>query len=476
MNGFATRPQLLFFVIILSVAVRADAVEPWCTYRGNEQRTGNTDGIAGPKVPKLLWVVKSNDHYIASPVPWKNRLFVSGLGAFNVASFACLNTEVDAKERTLWNKTTPYLKLPTVSSPAVTKEGQLVFGDGMHQTDGAILYCMTADSGMPLWQFPVPGKLVHLEGSPTVADGRVYIGGGAAGVLCVALDKATLDNKELDLPALQKIVAQRWKELVAAYEKDKVKNEFAVPPNEDQLPRAEPKQLWRQGEEKWHVDGPVALAGDNVLAASAFLPTEKVGDRAVFCLNAKTGEIRWRTPLEQNPWAGPSVSGKTIVVGTSSIGYDYNVLKGAKGDVVALNLDDGKIKWRKPVKGGVLSTVALTKDLVVATATDGKVRAYDLGEGSPRWVYDGKNPFFAPPALVGDVAYVCDLKGVLHAIDCGSGQPLWTMDLGTHPDAKAPGMIYGGPVVHGGRIYLATCNLDGANARQTTVIACIGEK
>ena len=69
-----------------------------------------------------------------------------------------------------------------------------------------------------------------------------------------------------------------------------------------------------------------------------------------------------------------------------------------------------------------------------------------------------------------------DLTSQLDAINLASGQPRWTLDLGTHPDVQAPGMIYGGVVIHGGRIYVATCNLDGSNARQTTVIACIGEK
>ena len=30
----------------------ACAVEPWATYRGNPQRTGNTDGQAGPATPE----------------------------------------------------------------------------------------------------------------------------------------------------------------------------------------------------------------------------------------------------------------------------------------------------------------------------------------------------------------------------------------------------------------------------------------
>ena len=29
-----------------------------------------------------------------------------------------------------------------------------------------------------------------------------------------------------------------------------------MPPNEDQLPKADPKQVWQQGQEKWHVDAP----------------------------------------------------------------------------------------------------------------------------------------------------------------------------------------------------------------------------
>src|SRR5207302_10759510 len=118
-------------------------------------------------------------------------------------TFFSLEIDPRAARRVAWSKGTPYLKLPTVSSPAIS-DGKLIFGDGMHQTDGATLHCLRLDKGLPLWQLPVPGTLVHLEGSPTVADGKVYLGGGAAGVLCVDATKVTLDGKELDLPAIHK--------------------------------------------------------------------------------------------------------------------------------------------------------------------------------------------------------------------------------------------------------------------------------
>jgi hypothetical protein len=40
----------------------------------------------------------------------------------------------------------------------------------------------------------------------------------------------------------------------------------------------------------------------------------------------------------------------------------------------------------------------------------------------------------------------------------------------------APGMIYAGPVVNAGRLYVASCNVEGPNAAKTTVVVCIGDK
>jgi outer membrane protein assembly factor BamB len=461
-------------VALLAVTTGYGA-EGWSTYRGNPQRTGNTDGVAGPDAPKVLWVYRGKDHFIASPVPAGERLFVSSFSVFS-SSVHGLAVDPKAAERVLWLKSAPYLKLPTVSSPAMVG-GNLIFGDGMHQTDGAVLHCLRGEQGMPLWQLPLPGRLVHLEGSPTVAGGRVYVGGGSAGVLCIDPNRVTLDGKEQTLAAIRKVLDQKWKDLLARYEADKKKDpELAVPPSIDQLPKPAPRRVWQQGQVKWHVDAPLAVIGERVLVASAYLDKEKVGDRALFCLDAKTGKVLWRTPLKLNPWGGPSVVDKLVVVGGSTISYDTKLLKGAKGEVVALNLEDGAVRWRKTVAGGIVSCVALAGGVAVATATDGKVRAFDLESGRRRWIYDGKIPFFAPPAVAGGVVYAGDLKGGIHAIDLAGGSRKWTLDLGTAPEVKAPGMVYGGPVVHGGRLFVATCNLEGPHAQQPTVVVCLGAK
>jgi outer membrane protein assembly factor BamB len=468
--------RCLLLIALVASSTSADEA-PWSTYRGNNRRTGNTDNIAGPARPDVLWFLKSAENYATSPVPNGSDILFPGLGAFNsgvVHSFPM--SPKDAKAiKPAWTKTNPLVKLPTVSSPAVV-DGKVIFGDGMHHTDGAVLYCFPADGGHLLWALQVAGKLVHMEGSPSVANGRVYIGGGAAGVICVELNTVVLDGKELnikDVPALQ---AAHWKKLQAKYEDEKKKDpEFAIPPTENDLLKPMPKAVWTQGQKRWHVDSPLLVAGDKVLVASSFLDKEKEGERALFCLNAADGKELWKAPLTYNPWGGPTLAGDTVIVTTSTIPYDPKLIEGAKGEVIALDLATGKEKWKKALPGGVLGCASATASGAVFTCTDGKLRAFDLKDGSRKMIYDAKAAFFAPPAVVADVAYVADLGGVIHAVDLKTGAAKWMLDLGQDP-IKLSGSNYGGITIHGGRLYLATCNLDGPFAGQPKCIVCIGTK
>ena len=262
------------FVILSSLSLSSfvmTSAADWPTNRGNVTRTGCVDGLPGPSSGKVLWVHKSSDHYIAAPVAAGDSVLVSALAAFNTSIFQALSTETAPKQRVRWVKSVPYLKLPTVCAPAVVG-GVVVFGDGMHQTDGATLHGVRLDTGLPLWQLPVPGQLVHLEGSPSIVNGKVLIGGGNAGVLCVDPARLELDGQEVDAASAQAALDKKWKELLAKYEQEKKTDpDFAIAPSEDSLPKLRPRLVWQEGAGKWHVDAAVAVVGDRVLAATAFL-------------------------------------------------------------------------------------------------------------------------------------------------------------------------------------------------------------
>ena len=474
----AARRVIASASLVLAIASASMAADPewvWPTHRGNTERTGNRDGSQGPEMPNVLWVYKSPEHFVASIVPGRNTILIGGLGAFNTGVFHAISSDQRPTERVIWSKIAPYVKRPTVCAPAVTN-GLVIFGDGMHQTDDALLYCVKADTGLPVWSFSVPGKLVHIEGSPTVDRGKVYISAGAAGVICVDSTQLMLDGKSRSLASVIPLLTKQWSDLVAAYERDKKKNpQLAIPPSADALPKPVPKLQWQQGKGQWHVDAPIAVAGEYIFAASAFLDAEKVGKRSLLCLKAAKGSVVWETKLDMNPWAGPTIAGHVVLVGCSSIRFDRKLIPKARGEVVALNVADGRVLWKEEVTGGVLSSVAVKNGLAVYTCTDGKIYARNQLTGKLVWTYDAKTPFFAGPALAGKVVYAADLNSIVHAVDLSDGKKRWAFDVGSDPSVQARGSVFGSPVVHGGNLYVATCNLDGATD-QPSVVVCLSDQ
>jgi outer membrane protein assembly factor BamB len=72
--------------------------------------------------------------------------------------------------------------------------------------------------------------------------------------------------------------------------------------------------------------------------------------------------------------------------------------------------------------------------------------------------------------------YVASLSGQVHALQLANGQSQWQLDLATHPDVRAPGQVYGSPIIAGGKLFVATCNLAADGGPRTTVVVAIGAK
>jgi outer membrane protein assembly factor BamB len=430
----------------------------------------------GQPKPAVLWAYKAQSNFLASPVPTRDGLLVPALGVYGTGAFYCLAMEQHPPNRVRWVKEDPYLKRPTVSRPAVNG-GWIVFGDGMHQTHDAHLYCIEAGSGLPVWKLPVPGEVVHLEGSPAIEEGRVYVGGGEAGILCVDLRRVNIDGRERDVLEARDIVRKRWAEMARAFDAQKKKDpDFATPPSDQAMPKAAPRLLWQAGQKRWHVDAQVALVGGRVLAASARIENEGLGTRSLVCLRAADGTLVWEKPLAHNPWGGPTVAGESVLVGCSSIRREPGRVEEAQGEVVKIGLGSGEVQWRVAVPGGVLSPVVVRDGVAVFTATDGNLWALETATGKERWSYRSGNRFFAGAAVADGVVYTADLGAVVHAVRLEDGAKLWTLDVGADPAVQQPGMVYATPAVADGRIYVATCNVAGKSAGQPSAVVCIAEQ
>jgi outer membrane protein assembly factor BamB len=323
----------------------------------------------------------------------------------------------------------------------------VVFGEGCTRRTAAPSIACAPRDGRPVWRFDLPGELVHIEASPSIANGRVIVGGGSAGVICVDLNNVTLNGTAMGTAQAEAQIEKLWKEMADKYEIEKKKDpDFAIPPSEAALPKPAPKLLWQQGKGAWHVDAPVLAAGDKVFVTSAFLDKEKLGDRSLICLNAADGTQLWKTPLKYNAWAGATLAGDRVIVPCSNIRYDPKELPMAKGEVVALKVSDGSVEWRKETTA-ILATAAVAGETAVICDTEGQIRAFDVKTGAPKWASKVGAAFFAGPAVAGDTIYAADIDGMIHALGLADGKAKWKLDLGTDAAVKAPGMVYGSPIV-----------------------------
>jgi hypothetical protein len=160
------------------------------------------------------------EHFIASPATDGQAVFVSGLGLCNSATFQALHPQSAAASRQRWLKGPPYLKLPLASSPAIAG-GLWSLATACTKRTAECCMPLRADTGLPVWQYPVPGTLIHLEGGPAIVDGKVFIGGGNAGVICVDSNRLELDGKPVDRAAVEADLEKRWQELLAKYEQER---------------------------------------------------------------------------------------------------------------------------------------------------------------------------------------------------------------------------------------------------------------
>jgi outer membrane protein assembly factor BamB len=145
-------------------------------------------------------------------------------------------------------------------------------------------------------------------------------------------------------------------------------------------------------------------------------------------------------PLAQ-VWA-TSVCGN-IVLGTPVVANGIVVVSlwdlgaGDRGGVVALDLATGAERWRYQTPLQTRAAPAIAGDTVVIALATGDVHAVSLTDGSLRWTHDAAHgidsrraSLWGSPTIAGDLVYVA-VQGRMSAIGLADGRVVWERDLET---------------------------------------------
>jgi outer membrane protein assembly factor BamB len=175
-----------------------------------------------------------------------------------------------------------------------------------------------------------------------------------------------------------------------------------------------PDVEWRKspgsgdGEQESHLQ--LAIDGDLLLTADA--------DGDVYALDVETGKVRWETGTGARIIAGPTVYGDLVLVGTLD------------AEAIALKRADGQPAWRVTLSSEVLAPPVGASGVVIVRCGDGKVFGLSADSGIRRWSFDRAVPpltlrGMSAPLLYEGAAIIGLDNGRAAALNVESGEVLW---------------------------------------------------
>ncbi len=260
------------------------------------------------------------------------------------------------------------------STPCLA-EGRLFIGEGMHADFACKFYCLDAATGHKLWDFPASN---HIESSPTVAGGKVFVGAGDDGLFC--LDAAT------------------------------------------------GKQQWHF-DDGLHIDASPAVAGGYVDISSGVSRRRRTTE--ILCLHAGTGQVQWRKPTDLPAWGSPLVVGDRVYFGLGNGRLTTSAPPPEKpaGALLCVDAHTGETISRFAAGDGVLSRAASDGKRVYFSSRDGNGYALNAADGSLAWKTPLGGPAVTTPALSGKHIYLVPIEGPVFCLDAGTGDVVASFDL-----------------------------------------------
>lgn len=263
-----------------------------------------------------------------------------------------------------------------------------VVGGGVFVASGDRLYALDAETGVEAWSAAVDTGGPTGTPSPTVVDGRVYVGVEDEGLR--TFDAAT--GSELwhfdvgDSIRASPVVADGTV-FFGGY------STYAYA-----LDAASGDPRWT---ERLDYDVKGLTVGDGTLYAGT-----QIG--RLHALDPETGSERWRFEVDRgNVATTPTVAGGTVFVGSGG------------GTLYAVNGADGRAAWEFDTGGFVSSSPTVVGDAVVFGS--GGVYAVDAGSGERRWRFETGDDVASSPTVTDGTVVVGSDDGNLYGLEAGVG-------------------------------------------------------
>lgn len=195
------------------------------------------------------------------------------------------------------------------------------------------------------------------------------------------------------------------------------------------------------GKRRWTADVYGQAASPIVSADTVVACGDKSG---LLCgIDASTGKRRWLFGADYGSDISTSTPG--VSRGTAYVG------SGA-GDLYAVNIQNGKQRWKFHAGGSVNASPAVSDGTVFASDST-QLFALDTESGRPRWTLTTGPKRSWSPAVSGGYVYFADDDNHVHAVSAANGKERWRTSV-------VKGSVMTTPTVANGVIYLGTDDME----------------
>jgi outer membrane protein assembly factor BamB len=344
----------------------------------------------------------------------------------------------------------------------------------------ALSACKLSEKPEVLWEFKTSDAKEGFEGTPVIADGRVYVGDFEGNIRAIDLK----DGREL-----WKVKTKDGFVTAAAFHEGRV----VIGDFSGQvycMDAATGKQLWTREMDQQVASGASFYRGDVLLTLE---------NGSMHTLNLSDGEPKWsyatgdqlrssatiwkdycllggcdgrlhKIDLIKGEAIGDSIPLDAPTLSTPSVMGNIAIVPTQPGVVFAINVETNKVVWRfanEEMADDIRSSPAMTgkiegeglAGLAVVNTRKRRVLGLNLADGSVAWEAIIKKRSDSSPVLCDGRAWVGAADGMVYGINLADGKETWSYQLS--------GQILASPAIADNKLIIAT---------EKGSIVCFGSK
>jgi outer membrane protein assembly factor BamB len=217
------------------------------------------------------------------------------------------------------------------------------------------------------------------------------------------------------------------------------------------------------GNEIWRTDTLVPFHGAPTVAEGRVFVTSD--DNQLLALEADTGTVMWT-------YEGIIETARLLTAPSPAVLGDLVVAPFASGELIALRVQNGNPIWSDSLSGSagltalsdindVAGSPVIMDDTVYAMSHSGMLVAISLRTGERLWTQPAGGAH--APWVAGNYLYITTNEAEIICLDRRDGSVLWItqLDLFENPNKRRNRIAWTGPVLAGGRVFVASSDGQG---------------